>query len=40
MEFIRGEDREQIILLPDSIEEYVEENGTVRVIDAFINNLH
>ena len=39
MEFIRGEDREQIILLPESIEEYVEENGTVRVIDAFINNL-
>ena len=39
MEFIRGEDREQKILLPESIEEYVEENGTVRVIDAFINNL-
>jgi transposase len=39
MEFIRGEDREQIIQLPESIEEYVEENGTVRVIDAFINNL-
>jgi len=25
--------------LPESIEEYVEENGTVRVIDAYINNL-
>ena len=39
MEFIRGEDREQKILLPESIEEYVEENGTVRVIDAFIDSL-
>jgi len=40
MEFIRGEDREQIILLPESIEEYVEENGTVRIIDAYVNNLN
>ena len=39
MEFIRGEDREQILLLPESIEEYVEENGTVRVIDAYVENL-
>jgi transposase len=39
MEFIRGEDREQIILLPESVEEYVEENGTVRIIDAYVNNL-
>ena len=39
MEFIRGENREQIILLPESIEEYVEKNGTVRIIDAYVNNL-
>jgi transposase len=39
MEFIRGEDREQIILLPESVDEYVEENGTVRIIDAYINSL-
>jgi len=39
MEFIRGESREQIIFLPESIEEYVEENGTVRIIDAYVNNL-
>jgi hypothetical protein len=39
MEFIKGENRGQIILLPESIEEYVEENGTVRIIDAYINNL-
>ena len=39
MEFICGEDREQIILFPDSIDEYVDENGTVRVIDAYIDSL-
>ena len=39
MEFIRGADREQILLLPESIEEYVEENGSVRIIDAYVENL-
>ena len=31
--------REQIMLLPDSIEEYVGENNPVRVIDAFVDSL-
>jgi len=31
--------REQIMLLPDSIDEYVREDNPVRVIDAFINSL-
>jgi transposase len=39
MEFIQGEDREQSILFPESIDEYVEENSTVRVIEAFVNTL-
>jgi len=39
MEFIKGEDREQAILFPDSIDDYVEENSVMRVIDAFINGL-
>jgi transposase len=39
MEFIKGENMGQIILLPESIEEYTEENGTVRIIDAYINSL-
>ena len=39
MDFINGEDREQLIMFPDSIEDYVEENSTVRVIDAYINSL-
>ena len=39
MEFIRGEDREQNILFPDSIDEYVDDNNAARVIDAYINSL-
>jgi len=39
MDFICGEEREQTVLLPDSIEEYVGENNAVRVIDAYINSL-
>jgi len=31
--------REQIMLLPDSIDEYVSEDNPVRVIDAFIDSL-
>ena len=40
MEFIRGEDREQTLLLPDSVEDYVDANNAVRVIDAYINSLN
>jgi len=40
MDFISGEDREQTALLPESIEDYVEDNSTVRVIDAFINSIN
>ena len=39
MEFISGEDREQSILFPQTINEYINENSTVRVIDAYINTL-
>jgi transposase len=40
MNFISGEARDQTVLLPDSIEDYVNENNAVRVIDAFINSLN
>lgn len=40
MEYIRGEDRNQVQMLPDSIEEYVSEENAVRVIDAYINSLN
>jgi len=39
MEFISGEDREQQILFPQTIDEYVDENSAVRVIDAYIDSL-
>ena len=39
MDFISGEDREQTLLLPDSLEDYVNEDNPARVIDAFVNGL-
>jgi len=39
MGYIKGKDREQINLLPECIEDYVEENNPVRVIDAYVNSL-
>ena len=39
MEFIRGEEREQVILLPESIDEYIDDNSQVRVIEAYVNSL-
>jgi uncharacterized protein (DUF1499 family) len=34
MDYIRGESRERIILLPDSVEEYITENNSALVIEA------
>jgi transposase len=39
MEFISGESRGQIILLPDCIDDYVGGNNSVRVIEAYSNSL-
>ena len=39
MEFISGESRNQTLLLPDNVEDYVDSNNAVRVIDAYINSL-
>ena len=39
MDFIGGEDREQTLLLLDSLEDYVNEDNPARVIDAFVNGL-
>jgi transposase len=39
MEFISGESRNQIILLPESVEDYIEDNNPARVIEAYINSL-
>lgn len=39
MAYIKGEDRYQITLFPDSIDDYITENNPVRLIDAYINGL-
>jgi transposase len=40
MEFISGESRNQIILLPESVEDYIEDNNRARVIEAYTNSLN
>jgi len=37
--FIEGEDRQQVTLLPECLDDYVAEDNTVRVVDAFISEL-
>src|SRR5271154_5140085 len=37
--FIEGEDRTQVTLFPESLDDYVVEDNPVRVIDVFINEL-
>ena len=39
MEFIQGENRNQINLLPSSIDEYIDEDNPTRVIDAYVESL-
>ena len=39
MAYIEGEDRYQIILFPESIDDYISENSTVRVIDKYVDHL-
>ena len=40
MPFILGEDRFQINLLPNTLDDYVSENNPVRVIDAYVDSLN
>jgi transposase len=37
--FVEGEDRGQVILLPECLDDYVAEDNPVRVIDVFIDEL-
>ncbi|MCJ7615446.1 MAG: transposase, partial [Desulfobacterales bacterium] len=39
MGYIEGEDRNQIILFPESIDEYVSNNNAIRIIDEYIKQL-
>jgi transposase len=37
--FIEGEDRTQITLLPECLDDYIAEDNAVRVVDAFVDEL-
>ena len=37
--FVEGQDRRQLILLPDCLDDYVGEDNSVRIVDAFIDEL-
>ena len=37
--FIEGQDRQQVALLPESLDDYVAEDNPVRVIEAFVGEL-
>jgi len=37
--FVEGQDREQITLFPDCLEDWIGEDNPVRVIDAFVEEL-
>ena len=40
MRYIKGTDRHQSLLLPESVDDYVDENNPVRFIDAFVDGLN
>lgn len=39
MAYIEGSSRNQVLLFPDSIDEYVTEDNPIRFVDAFVENL-
>jgi len=39
MDYIRGASRNQVILFPESVEDYITEENPVRFIDAFVSSL-
>ena len=39
MAFKKGIDRDQVLLFPESLDDYVLEDSPVRLIDAFIESL-
>lgn len=40
MSFITGEDRQQLALLPATLDDYIDPDSRVRVIDAFVDQLN
>jgi transposase len=39
MDYIRGVNRDQVMLFPESVEDYITEDNPVRFIDAFVSGL-
>jgi transposase len=39
MDYIRGVSRDQVMLFPDSVEDYITEDNAVRFVDAFVGSL-
>jgi transposase len=39
MEYVKGEDRNQIVMLSDCLDDYIDEENPVRVIDVYIDSL-
>jgi transposase len=39
-EHVEGLNRDQTLLFPETLEKYVNENNSVRFIDAFVNSLN
>jgi hypothetical protein len=37
--YIQGEERSQVTLLPECLEDYIAEYNTVRVVDVFVDEL-
>src|SRR5471032_656792 len=37
--FIEGQDRHQVTLLPEALDDFIAEDNAVRVVDAFVNEL-
>ena len=37
--FIEGQDRRQVTLLPESLDEFIADDNAVRVVDAFVDEL-
>ena len=37
--FIEGDNRQQITLLPESLDEYIDAENPVRIVDMFVDQL-
>ena len=37
--FIEGEDRTQVTLLPECLDDYIDEDNPVRIVDVFVDEI-